>query len=94
MDGVDLYAVKEILGHQDIHTTMRYAHLSPEYLQDAINHGSLFGTGSKTGSKDVTAGKPGEAERLQPLETYEENEWLGDQESNLGSQNQNLLSCP
>lgn len=21
-------------------------------------------------------------------------EWLGDQESNLGSQNQNLLSCP
>ena len=66
------------------------AHLSPGYLQDAINHGSLFGTGSK----DVTAGKPGEAEIPQPLETYEENEWLGDQESNLGSQNQNLLSCP
>ena len=51
MDGVDLYAVKEILGHQDIHTTMRYAHLSPGYLQDAINHGSLLGTGSKTGSR-------------------------------------------
>ena len=77
---------------------MRYAHLSPGYLQDAINHGSLFGTGSKTGSKDVskdvTTGKLGEAETPQPLETYEENEWLGDQESNLGSQNQNLLSCP
>ena len=68
MAGVDLYAVKEILGHQDIHTTMRYAHLSPGYLQDAINHGSLFGTGSK----DVTAGKQGEAERPQPLESQKQ----------------------
>ena len=44
------------------------------------------------GSYSVTG--EGDAETPEPIETYEENEWLGDQESNLGSQNQNLLSCP
>ena len=53
MAGVDIYAVKEILGHQDIQTTMRYAHLSPGYLQEAINRGSWTGTGSKTGSEEL-----------------------------------------
>ena len=53
MAGVDLYAVKQILGHEDIQTTMRYAHLSPEYLRDAVNRGSLPETGSKTGSKGI-----------------------------------------
>ncbi|MCA9470240.1 MAG: site-specific integrase [Nitrospira sp.] len=58
MAGVDLFAVKEILGHQDIATTMRYSHLSPGYLQDAVNQGSLIGTGSKTGSdRDEVASK-------------------------------------
>ncbi len=52
MAGVDLVAVKEILGHRDIQTTMRYAHLSPGHLREAVNKGSLFGTGSKTGSED------------------------------------------
>ncbi len=37
MAGVDLYAVKEILGHRDISTTVRYAHLSPGFLQEAMN---------------------------------------------------------
>ena len=41
MAGVDLLAVKEILGHQDIQTTMRYAHLSAGHLQAAVNRGSL-----------------------------------------------------
>ena len=50
MAGVDLYAVKHILGHEDIQTTMRYAHLSPDYLKEAVNRGSLSETGSKTGS--------------------------------------------
>jgi hypothetical protein len=44
MAGVDLVAVKEILGHRDIVTTLRYSHLSPGHLQDAINRGSLIGT--------------------------------------------------
>ena len=35
-DGEALYAVKEILGHSDIKTTQRYAHLSQGYLENEI----------------------------------------------------------
>ena len=41
MAGVDLVSVKEILGHRDIETTMRYSHLSPAHLKDGVNRGSL-----------------------------------------------------
>jgi integrase len=34
--GVSLYKVQQLLGHQDIKTTMRYAHLSPEAKADAV----------------------------------------------------------
>ena len=92
MAGVDLYAVKEILGHRDISTTMRYAHLSPEYLQDAVNRGSLIGTGSKTGS-DAEDRELNQTEYItEEVEKIEEDIWLGDQGSNLGSQIQNLAS--
>ncbi|MBI4530992.1 MAG: tyrosine-type recombinase/integrase [Candidatus Latescibacteria bacterium] len=36
MRGVDLVTVKELLGHADIQTTMRYAHLSPEHKKSAV----------------------------------------------------------
>jgi integrase len=36
MQGVDLKTVQQILGHKDIKMTMRYAHLSPEYVQKAV----------------------------------------------------------
>ncbi len=36
-NGVPLKTVQELLDHKDIKTTMRYAHLSPEHLRDAIN---------------------------------------------------------
>ena len=42
LNGVDLYRIKEILGHRDIATTQRYAHLTPGFLRDAVNRGSLF----------------------------------------------------
>jgi len=48
MAGVDLVSVKEILGHRDIQTTLRYAHLAPDHLRDAVNRGSLSGTVTKT----------------------------------------------
>ncbi|MEO7860485.1 MAG: tyrosine-type recombinase/integrase [Nitrospirales bacterium] len=48
MAGVDLVSVKEILGHRDIQTTLRYAHLAPGHLRDAVNRGSLIGTVTKT----------------------------------------------
>jgi len=85
MAGVDLVAVKEILGHQDIQTTMRYAHLSPGYLQDAVNRGSLVGTGSKTGSDLEVRNKTSFSKPTEDVESTKERGWLGDQESNLGS---------
>jgi len=36
MQGADLRTVQQILGHKDIKMTMRYAHLSPEYVQKAV----------------------------------------------------------
>jgi site-specific recombinase XerD len=41
MAGVDLVSVKEILGHRDIQTTLRYAHRDPGHLREAVNRGSL-----------------------------------------------------
>ena len=37
LKGVSIYEVKELLGHQDIKTTMIYAHLTPNALRKAIN---------------------------------------------------------
>ena len=63
MAGVDLVSVKEILGHRDIQTTLRYSHLDPRHLQAAINQGSFIGTVAKTVAKEQ-----GEAARtVQPL---------------------------
>jgi len=36
--GVDLYRVAQILGHRSYQMTMRYAHLQPRHLQDAVEH--------------------------------------------------------
>jgi site-specific recombinase XerD len=35
-NGVDLYRVKELLGHKTIAMTMRYAHLYPESLRSSV----------------------------------------------------------
>lgn len=37
MNGVDLVTVKELLGHKDISTTMRYVHVVPNYKLWAVN---------------------------------------------------------
>jgi integrase len=37
MEGVDLYAVGQILGHKTPRMTQRYAHLSPSYLAGAVS---------------------------------------------------------
>jgi integrase len=35
--GVDLYRIKELLGHADVETTLRYAHLSLAAMQSAVD---------------------------------------------------------
>ena len=37
MNGVDLKTVGEILRHKDYSTTLRYAHLSPEHKESAVD---------------------------------------------------------
>jgi integrase len=37
MEGVDLYRVKELLGHKDLTMTARYSHLAPDTLRGAVN---------------------------------------------------------
>jgi integrase len=36
MQGVDLRTVQQVMGHKDIKMTMRYSHLSPEHVQEAM----------------------------------------------------------
>jgi hypothetical protein len=36
MNGGNILTLQKILGHSDIKMTMRYAHLSPDHLADAI----------------------------------------------------------
>ncbi len=46
--GMTLYDVKEALGHANIITTQRYAHLSPQRLRDAVRQaGEHYGEGMK-----------------------------------------------
>ncbi|QJQ94832.1 MULTISPECIES: tyrosine-type recombinase/integrase [Halomonadaceae] len=39
MNGGNLLTLKNILGHQSIQMTMRYAHLSPDHLTEAVTYG-------------------------------------------------------
>lgn len=51
MQGVDLKTIQQVMGHKDIKMTMRYSHLSPEYVQEAIGRldsvWTLYGHHSK-----------------------------------------------
>jgi integrase len=52
MAGVDIRTVAALLGHKRIEMTMRYAHLAPEHLRDAI---SLLGSGGPRTKQAHTA---------------------------------------
>jgi len=59
--GVDLYAVGQILGHKTPRMTQRYAHLSPDYMAGAVGRldGIMCGMlGNVPGSQLVTTASP------------------------------------
>ena len=37
MAGVPLNTVRDLLGHGDLKTTLRYAHLAPDHKAEAVN---------------------------------------------------------
>lgn len=47
MNGGDVLTLQKILGHQTIAMTMRYAHLSPDHLADAIRFAPKIGVDKK-----------------------------------------------
>ena len=44
MSGVTMKAIQELLGHSDIRTTMRYAHLDPKVKREAVQMLNSLGT--------------------------------------------------
>jgi integrase len=38
MGGVNLTTVQTLLGHKDLRMIMRYSHLSPEHLREAVRN--------------------------------------------------------
>jgi integrase len=57
MGGADLRSVQTLLGHRDIAMTMRYAHLSPAHLREAIS--VLGSTAPRTKQDQATEGGNG-----------------------------------
>lgn len=53
MEGVDLFRVKELLGHASIETTQRYAHLAPKSFRSEIER--VFGSGRAPGHVEERA---------------------------------------
>ena len=51
MRGVSLKVVQELLGHSDIKLTMRYAHLAPGHLKEAVNSLNFLGGDQKDDGK-------------------------------------------
>ena len=59
MAGVDLVTVKEFLGHRDIQTTLRYSHLTPTHLKEAVNRGSLISNRDLNRDQEEGEGREG-----------------------------------
>ena len=53
MRGAPLKAVQELMGHEDIQTTMRYAHLTPSARRDAIGLLNVRGNSRATASENL-----------------------------------------
>jgi hypothetical protein len=63
MRGMDLYRLKEIMGHSDIQVTMRYAHLRPDATRKDMER--FFGNGRQETLQEENERLRTEIERLQ-----------------------------
>ncbi|XKE44521.1 tyrosine-type recombinase/integrase [Halomonas organivorans] len=63
MNGGNLLTLQKILGHQSIQMTMRYAHLSPDHLTEAVRFGPKAGCRQNVDSAEKTEGDFGEKGR-------------------------------
>lgn len=70
--GVPLHEVQSAMGHSVITTTMRYAHLSPEYLGRVRREiGRLYGDGSAEPSLRLVANESGHVPAPTPRPSFE-----------------------
>jgi integrase len=58
MAGVDLRTVAELLGHKTLAMVMRYAHLAPGHMREAIERLVPERTDTRTSTETVTARRP------------------------------------
>ena len=72
MAGVDIRTVQELMGHSTIVMTMRYAHLSPDHLRNAVNKVSLGNNQSGTVTKEKPSPGAGEGHMLELIDIKEE----------------------
>jgi len=57
MNGGNILTLQKILGHSSLAMTMRYAHLAPDHLKDAISYGPIRRIRHVFDSEPETAGK-------------------------------------
>jgi site-specific recombinase XerD len=55
MAGVDIRTIQELMGHKNITTTMRYAHLTPAHLQSAVERLDSYTSGTSIAPKPEAA---------------------------------------
>jgi len=91
MSGVDLYTVKEILGHKTLVMTQRYSHLSPAHQRQAVERLVRRRKGNAKATDPVTARAAAGATSGDDV-TTEEKWWTGGE---LNSRHRDFQSrCP
>ena len=90
MAGVDIRSVQELMGHSTITMTMRYAHLSPAHLQEAVNKGSL-GNLSPSLPKSTPFPNPGDDKQCSGLAKLSNNSWMNDEQKTPTVQEMEVL---